>query len=106
MTISGPSNGPSNNYIQHASYANQANSAATNIRAKNSRQPEETKTDIIDLSGKTRDLQKISQAMEIAPADRQQKISHIKQQVSANQYTVDALQVAEKMVGAILNEPA
>ncbi len=105
MTISGPINGPTNNYIKHTSYANQANPATTNIQARTARQAEETKTDSIDLSEKTLDLQKISQAMETEPADRQQKISHIKQQVTANQYTVDALQVAENMIGAILNEP-
>ena len=104
MTISGPTNGPSNNYIQHTSYASQANPAAANIRAKNTRQPEETKTDIIDLSGKTRDLQKISQAMETEPSDRTQLVSDIKEQVQTNRYTINAENIAQKMIGAIFYE--
>lgn len=90
------------NYV-NTSYANQANSAATNVQAKTARQPEETKTDNIDLSEKTRDLQKISQAMETEPADRNQLVSDIKAQVQANQYTINADQIAEKMIGSIIS---
>ena len=90
-------------YNPYSSQANQAGTAA--VQARNGRQADEAKTDNIDFSEKTRDLQKISQAMEAAPADRQQKISDIKQQVAANQYTIDAFQVAEKMIGSILDEP-
>lgn len=87
-------------------YSSQANQAgAPAVQARNGRQAEETKTDNIDFSEKTLDMQKISQAMETAPADRQKKISHIKQQVATDQYTIDALQVAEKMIGSILDEP-
>ncbi|HKL00684.1 MAG TPA: flagellar biosynthesis anti-sigma factor FlgM [Desulfotignum sp.] len=90
--------GPTNNLIQHTSYANQANPAATNIRAKTDRQPEETKTDNIDLSAKTRDLQRISQAMETEPIDRTQLVSDIKNQVQTNQYTINAEKIAQKMM--------
>ncbi len=87
----------------NTNYANQANPAATNIQAKTGRRPEETKTDNINLSEKTRDLQKIGQAMEIEPTDRKQLVSDIKDQVQANQYTINAEQIAEKMIGSIIS---
>ncbi|WP_022664533.1 flagellar biosynthesis anti-sigma factor FlgM [Desulfospira joergensenii] len=64
----------------------------------------ETKTDSINLSEKTRDLQKISQAMETEPEDRTERLKEIKDQVQANQYNINAEQIAEKMIGSITDE--
>ncbi|MFN2357279.1 MAG: flagellar biosynthesis anti-sigma factor FlgM [Desulfotignum sp.] len=91
------------NYI-NTSYANQANPAATNIQPKNARQTTEPKSDQIDLSEKTRKLQQISRAMETEPADRTQLVSDIRAQVQTNQYTINAEQIAEKMIGSIMND--
>ena len=95
--------GPTNNYV-HTSYTKQANPATSNLQAKTAGPPKETKTDNIDLSEKTRDLQRISQSMETEPADRTQLVSDIKDQIRANQYTINAENIAQKMIGAIFYE--
>lgn len=87
--------GSAANYINKA-YTGKTNPAA--VPAKTGRPADELKTDNIELSETTRDLQKISQAMETAPADRAQKIAVIKDQVQAGQYNINAQTVAEKIV--------
>ncbi|MCG8637126.1 MAG: flagellar biosynthesis anti-sigma factor FlgM [Desulfobacterales bacterium] len=92
------------NYINQ-SYANQAANQAAN-KAGNQEKPAEepVATDSINLSSTTRDLQKISAAAETEPENREQLVADLKQQVQANQYTVNAEQVAEKMIGSIMDE--
>ena len=94
------------NYISQ-SYANQQNSAA-NRPQNTSKSGQDPKTglpvDSINLSGKTKDLQKISAAMEIQPAGRAQYISEIKQRIETNHYTINAEAIAGKMAGTIMNE--
>ena len=89
-------------------YINQAytNSTAKATREKPSVEQEalETRTDSINLSEKTRDLQKISQAMETEQPERAERVQQIKNQVQANQYNINAEQIAEKMVGSIMDE--
>ena len=64
----------------------------------------ETRSDSINLSEKTRDLQKISQAMEAEQPNRAERVQEIKNQVQANQYNINAEKIAEKMIGSIMDE--
>ncbi|MBU1341072.1 MAG: flagellar biosynthesis anti-sigma factor FlgM [Proteobacteria bacterium] len=94
------------NYINQT-YANQANTAASqNVKSQKTADEaaNETLTDSINFSGRTKDLQKISKAMETEPADRQKYVADIKQKVETNQYNINAETVAEKMVGSLMNE--
>ena len=88
------------------SYTNAANKAGagTNKAAQEKGGEETVATDSINLSSTTRDLQKISAASETVPEDREKRVADLKQQVQANQYTVNAEQVAEKMIGSIMDE--
>ncbi|MCP4023529.1 MAG: flagellar biosynthesis anti-sigma factor FlgM [Desulfobacteraceae bacterium] len=90
------------NYINQT-YGNAANNAA-NQNPKLEKPVEEGLTDSINLSDKTRDLQKISQALETEPANRAELVANLKQSVESNQYTVDAGKVAEKIVGTIMDD--
>lgn len=92
--------GSTTNYINQT-YANQANSAAN---AKAEKPTEETRGDSIKLSAKTRDLQKISAAMDTTPDDRTKLVADLKSQVQANLYNVNAEQVAAKMVGSLMDK--
>lgn len=62
------------------------------------------KTDSINFSALTKDLQKISRAMETDPTDRNKYVADLKQKVETNQYNVNAEAVAEKIVGSLMNE--
>jgi negative regulator of flagellin synthesis FlgM len=90
------------NYINQ-SYA-AANKAAEQAANQEKPAEETVATDSINLSSTTRDLQKISAAAETEPENREQLVEDLKQQVQANQYTVNAEQVAEKMIGSIMDE--
>ncbi len=89
------------NYINQT-YANQTNPAA-NSSAKLAKPGDPLKTDSLDISQTTRDLQKISAAMDTEPMERTKQVADLKRQVQAGQYTVNAEQVAEKMVGSRMN---
>ncbi len=89
-------------YINQSYAANNTNTAV-NTPTDQEKQPEETLSDSINLSSTTRDLQKISAAADTETEDRAQKVEALKQQVQANQYTVNAEQVAEKMIGSIVD---
>ncbi len=89
------------NYINQT-YANQTNGAAQNL--KSPKAAEEGLTDSINLSSRTKDLQKISKAMETDSTERDKFVSDIKLQVENDQYNVNAEKVAEKIVGAFMDE--
>ena len=93
------------NYINQT-YASQANAANQNLKSQKTAEEavSEPRTDSINFSDRTKDLQKISRAMETEPADRKKLVADIKQQVETNQYTVNAEAVAQKMVGFLMNE--
>lgn len=91
--------GSTPNYINQT-YANQASAAAT---TKAEKPLEETRGDSLNLSPKTRDLQRISAALDTEPADRTKLVADLKQQVQANQYNVNAEQVAAKMIGSLMD---
>lgn len=93
---------PTPNYINQT-YANQSRTAA-NQDAKFIKPGDEAQTDSINLSSRTKDLQKISKALETEPVGRDKLVADIKQQVETNQYDVNATLVAEKMVGSIMDD--
>ncbi|HCY87112.1 MAG TPA: flagellar biosynthesis anti-sigma factor FlgM [Desulfobacteraceae bacterium] len=94
----------SQNYINQ-SYTNATNTgAAGKSGAQDKPSEEKVAQDSINLSSTTRDLQKISAASETEPAGRTQMVQDLKDQVQAGQYTVNAEQVAEKMIGTIMDE--
>ncbi|MFH2090851.1 MAG: flagellar biosynthesis anti-sigma factor FlgM [Pseudomonadota bacterium] len=90
------------NYINQT-YTNQANAAA-NQNLKAPKPAEDKPTDSINLSSRTRDLQKISKAMETEPVDRQKLVADIKLQVQNDQYNINAVKVAEKIVGSLMDD--
>ena len=90
-------------YINQSYAANNADTTAK-TSADQGKQSEKTLSDSINLSSTTMDLQKISAASAEEPKDRAQMVENLKQQVQSNQYTVNAEQVAEKMIGSIMNE--
>ena len=90
------------NYINQT-YANKTMDAG-NAPAKLEKPAEQLAGDSIKLSQTTRDLQKISATMDTQPTDRTKLVEDLKQQVQTNQYTVNAEQVAEKMVGSLMDE--
>jgi flagellar biosynthesis anti-sigma factor FlgM len=92
---------PTQNYINQT-YANQVNPASTSP-TKMETPGEEPAADSLNISQKTRELQKISAAMDTAPTDRTTLVADLKQQVQAGQYNINAEQVAEKMVGSLMN---
>ncbi len=89
------------NYINQT-YANQINPAG-NSPSKQEKPADVLATDSLNISPTTRDLQKISAAMDTEPTERTTLVADLKQQVQAGQYTVNAEQVAEKMVGSLMN---
>lgn len=91
-------------YINQSYAANNANTNTTNTSVDQGKQSEEPLSDRINLSSTTRDLQKISAASAEEPKDRARMVEDLKQQVQSNQYTVNAEQVAEKMIGSVMNE--
>ena len=93
----------SQQYINQSYAAGNANTTA-NASVDQAKQSEEPLSDSINLSSTTRDLQKISAASADDPKDRAQKVEALKQQVQSNQYAVNAEQVAEKMIGSIMND--
>lgn len=92
-------------YINQSYAANNTTTAAAaKTSADQGKQSEETPSDSINLSSTTKDIQKISVASTEEPKDRTQMVEDLKEQVQSNQYTVNAEQVAEKMIGSIMNE--
>ncbi len=91
------------NYINQT-YTSQANGADAGQNLKSPKPADDTRTDSINLSSKTRDLQKISKALDSNAVERQNYVAEIKEQVENNLYNVNAEKVADKIVGAFMNE--
>ncbi|MCP3900693.1 MAG: flagellar biosynthesis anti-sigma factor FlgM, partial [Desulfobacteraceae bacterium] len=58
----------------------------------------------VDLSNRTKDIQKISQALDVEPVALSEKVSQLKKEVDENRYNVDANKVADKILGSLLDE--
>ena len=91
------------NYINQT-YTSQTGKQAAQQTGKPAEEVANTTTDSIKLSSTTRDMQKIAAASESTSPEREKRVQDLKAQVQSNQYTVNADQVAEKMIGHILNE--
>ncbi|MDD9303777.1 MAG: flagellar biosynthesis anti-sigma factor FlgM [Desulfobacter sp.] len=92
------------NYISQ-NYTNSLKQEGKESLERPSGQPEHSSgVDKINLSSTTRELQKISLAAETEPENREKLVEDLKQQVQSNQYAVNAEQVAEKMIGSIMDE--
>jgi negative regulator of flagellin synthesis FlgM len=87
-------------------YANPANTAANqSLNAqKTADETFDDKSDSVNISDRTKDLQKISKAMETDPVDREKYVADIKQKVETNQYNINAQTVADKLLGSFMNE--
>ena len=90
------------NYINQT-YTNQTNSSAGQKLKSQQPASDEGLKDSINLSDRTKDLQRISKAIETEPAGRNQMVAELKQQVENNQYNINAEKVAEKMVGLLFD---
>lgn len=86
-------------YIKQT-YASQANTETANQNLKVQQQANEkaAAADSLVLSDRTRDLQKISKAMDSQPAEREKFVADLKQQVESGQYNRNMEMVAEKMM--------
>lgn len=95
-------------YINQSYTANNINAGTTAKKSggagKKSEDILSDRSDRINLSSTTKDLHKISTASAQEPKDRAQMVEDLKQQVQSDQYTVNADQVAEKMIGSIMDE--
>lgn len=101
MKISGTtSNYINQTYTSQVNAANQDNKPVKNLEEAASN----SISDNINLSTRTKDLQKISQSMELQAADRQKYVSDIKLRFEKNQYNINVEAVAEKMTGTLMNE--
>ncbi|MCP3940341.1 MAG: flagellar biosynthesis anti-sigma factor FlgM [Desulfobacteraceae bacterium] len=90
------------NYINQ-SYTNRTDSPA-GAPPKLGKTGDKALGDSINLSTTTMDLQKISTSMDTEPIDRKKLVADLKQQVQANQYTINSEQIAEKMIGSFMDE--
>ena len=86
-------------------HINQAYNSQTNGVTPQSQKPkvpaDETQkenTDSVNLSGKTKDLQKISKAIETESTARQDLVTDLKQRVENNQYNINAEGIAQKII--------
>lgn len=60
--------------------------------------------DKVSLSSNARDIQIAKDAVEAAPEIREEAVQDLKKEVDNGTYTVDSGQVAEKMLGANIDE--
>ncbi len=90
------------NYIQQA--YNQPASQRQKPQQVPAESPSSAVADSINLSARTRDLQKISQSMDMPSENRDAYVADIKQKVETNQYNINVEAVAQKMAGALMDE--
>ncbi len=90
------------NYINQAYNSQQANNTAVQD-LKSQKSSDDAQADSLNISDKTKDLQKISKAMETESVEREKYVSDIKQKVETNQYNINLELVTEKMGEHLLN---
>ncbi len=59
---------------------------------------------IVDISSSSRELQLARDAVAAAPDVRVEKVEALKGAIDNGEYTIDAMKIAEKMIGANINE--
>ena len=95
------------NLVNQAYTNNVAHQNAANANAKSEKGKEivpNTNSANVDLSDRTKDLQKLSRALENEPVAMSEKVSRIKKEISENRYNIDADRIADKMVGSLLDK--
>ncbi len=95
------------NLVNQAYANNVAHQNAANANAKLEKGKEinpSANSANVDFSDRTKDLQKISQALENEPVAMSEKVNKIKQEINENRYNLDADKVADKMVGSLLDK--
>ena len=96
------SNSTTNIVNQAYNNSTHQNQAAANSKAEKLKEINPSSN--VDLSSKTKDLQKISQALENEPVAMSEKVSRIKKEIDENNYNFDADKVAGKMVGSLIDK--
>lgn len=61
-------------------------------------------TDKVEISGRSRDLQKAAETLSATPEVRQDKVAAIKARIDNHTYEIDADKVAHKMIAEFLTE--
>jgi negative regulator of flagellin synthesis FlgM len=59
---------------------------------------------IVDISESSRELQVAKDAVAAAPDVRAEKVEALRSAIDNGKYAIDALKIAEKMIGANINE--
>lgn len=65
--------------------------------------PAESKGDRVDISNRSREVHQIRQQLELTPDVRTDKVEAAKQAIESNLYNVRGEQIADRMIGALLN---
>ena len=95
----------SNSNLVNQAYGN--NPAQKNIAdnpQKSDKNADAKPSSSVDLSSKTRDMQKVLQTIESEPVARTEKINRIQNEINENRYKIDTEKIAEKMAGTFLDE--
>jgi negative regulator of flagellin synthesis FlgM len=77
------------------------NSPAKTTEAVETERPQD---DRVSLSDASRELQAAKDAVAAAPDVREEKVAEIKQSVVTGNYEIDPGNIAEKMIGSMINE--
>ncbi len=92
------------NLVNQAYSNNTSQQSQAAANAKTEKGKELNPSSSVDLSSRTKDIQKISQAIENQPVAMSEKVAALKKEVDENHYNIDADKIAEKMVGSLLDE--
>jgi flagellar biosynthesis anti-sigma factor FlgM len=65
---------------------------------------ERAQDDRVSLSNASREMQAAKDAVAASPDVRQDKVDALKEAVESDNYKIDPGQIAEKMIGSIINE--
>jgi flagellar biosynthesis anti-sigma factor FlgM len=91
-------------------YANQSTASSSNVTEVSETKPvdqqrSQRQDDRVTLSGQSRNMQIAMEEAKSIPSEEewQQKVEQLRQDVSVGRYEVNAEEVAEKMLGAVIN---
>ncbi len=97
--------------ISKTGYINQLypnENAQTQKQNINEPQPAQTEPkaseDVVNISSSTKDLQLANEAANAADTERAERVDQLKQAYESGNYTINAEQVADKMLGSIISD--
>ncbi len=97
--------------ISKTGYVNQlyqnenANTQKQNTNESLPAQTESKKSeDVVNISSSTKDLQLASEAAKVSDTERTERVDQLKQAYESGNYSVNAEQVANKMLGSIISD--